>query len=45
MIDYIFSKKAKIKFIFADYGYGKINLKRVKKIKSFQDITRIDSIK
>ena len=45
IVDYRFSKRANINFIFANYGYGKLNFKRVTKIKKFQDIVRIDSVK
>ena len=45
IVDYRFSKRAKINFIFADYGYGKLNLNNVKKIKKFQDIVKIDSLR
>ena len=48
IVDYKFSKRANINFIFADYGYGKLDfkkIKKIKKIKKFQDIIKIDRIK
>ena len=38
-VDYLLAKKSKVKFIFANYGYGKIeNFYKFNKINSFKDL-------
>ena len=39
-IDYKFANKAKVNFIFCSYGYGNINLKKVKKINKFSQVLK-----
>ena len=41
LVDYMASKKAKINFIFASYGYGKKNILFKKNIKNFKDLQDI----
>ena len=40
-VDYKFAQNSKINFIFCNYGYGKINLKSVKKINKFNDLLKL----
>ena len=39
-VDFIAAKNAKIDFIFAQYGYEKKNIEKIKKIKKFEDLIR-----
>ena len=42
-IDYKFAKNSGINFIFCKYGYGKISLKKVKKISKINDLLNVFS--
>jgi HAD superfamily hydrolase (TIGR01549 family) len=39
-VDYKFAKQSNINFIFCSYGYGKIPIKSIKRIKKFQEIIK-----